>query len=195
MLQLSTSSTISIPSSITPTITSSSTITITGPLGSLTRNFSHTHLFFSLDSNNSSLKVLTYLSSKKRSSLVKTVTTHIQNMINGVTKGFFLKLVAMNSFFSMELEVQNEGKVLFIKKFYNKDFIKRFEMPEGVSVRVLETSEFASGKEFLIEGIDIEKVCGIGASIRKGIKMKNKDKRYFVDGVYPMDKGFNVVEE
>merc|ERR1719167_466382 len=126
MLELETSKTLSIPTGVTLTL-DSSIVTVSGPLGSITRDFSHTNLFFSLISTSTStnsaetekeekiegsgkeIKVFCYLSRKKRASLVTTVSTHISNMIKGVLYGFSLKLVAMNSFFTMDLEYPKDA--------------------------------------------------------------------------------------
>merc|ERR1719167_1721597 len=128
MLELETSKALSIPTGVTLTL-DSSIVTVSGPLGSITRDFSHTNLFFSLSSTSSTsttsnsetekeekiegsgkeIKVFCYLSRKKRASLVTTVSTHISNMIKGVLYGFSLKLVAMNSFFTMDLEYPKDA--------------------------------------------------------------------------------------
>eukprot|EP00817_Percolomonadidae_sp_ATCC50343_P004505 CAMPEP_0117425074 /NCGR_PEP_ID=MMETSP0758-20121206/5391_1 /TAXON_ID=63605 /ORGANISM="Percolomonas cosmopolitus, Strain AE-1 (ATCC 50343)" /LENGTH=63 /DNA_ID=CAMNT_0005209285 /DNA_START=450 /DNA_END=641 /DNA_ORIENTATION=- len=58
------------------------------------------------------------------------------------------------------------------------------------------TVDFTSEKdEIAIEGIDIENVSQSAALIHLNTRVRNKDIRKFLDGIYVSEKGFQVDEE
>eukprot|EP00477_Mikrocytos_mackini_P000656 GAHX01000703.1.p1 GENE.GAHX01000703.1~~GAHX01000703.1.p1 ORF type:complete len:197 (-),score=40.25 GAHX01000703.1:30-620(-) len=191
---LSTQHEVIIPSDVQLTL-EKSLVTVTGPLGSMSRDFGHAGVFMRLIDGDEAkkLQISLYLAKRKRAAIVKTIKKHIENMINGIQRGYSIKLVAMFDFFNIEVTVEDQGKTLFIKKFYNKSFVARFDMPEGVTVELSDTCEFQNGKEFILSGVEIEKITQLAAVIRSKVRAKNKDKRYFVDGVYPVSKGYNEI--
>lgn len=60
-------------------------VTITGPRGSLTREFRHLMVDISMPSK-STIKVEKWFGKRKELAAVRTVCSHIENMIKGVTK-------------------------------------------------------------------------------------------------------------
>ena len=156
---LSTHAEVTIPEGIEVSVEKSK-VTVTGELGTLSRDFKHSGVTLSFQEEGNERKILTsiYLAKRKRAAVVKTIKKHIENMINGVRRGYSMKLVAMFDIFNIEVIVEDQGKTLFIKKFYNKSFVARFDMPEGVTVELSETCEFQNGKEFILKGIETLKI-------------------------------------
>ena len=171
-------------------------ITVGGTHGTLTRDFSQLALHFQPSTNiacreeERSLAVSCHICSRKRAALVKTVASHITNMIRGVTRLCFARCVAIYSHFPVEVLVETDGSAVQVNKFMSKFFRKRFEMPLGVKVRLNEKSEFNKGKEFVLEGTDLERVSNCAHLIARNVRVKNKDKRVFLDGIYVAAKGF-----
>lgn len=54
---------------------------------------------------------------KKARSSITTIKKHIQNMIDGVTKGFKTVMKYGYKFFAMKCMTKDDGKVLTIEKF------------------------------------------------------------------------------
>lgn len=60
---------------------------VTGPRGSLTRDFKHTNVDIALQgSKKKSLVVEMWFGTRKELAAVRTVCSHVENMITGVTK-------------------------------------------------------------------------------------------------------------
>ena len=87
-------------------------VTVTGEKGTLTRDFSHAPVSILLEGN--LVKVQTKWPRKKEAALVGTVSSHIKNMIAGVTKGFTykLKIVFSQSLVSPRISGQRDGPTM-----------------------------------------------------------------------------------
>uniref|UniRef100_T1GLR1 Large ribosomal subunit protein uL6 n=1 Tax=Megaselia scalaris TaxID=36166 RepID=T1GLR1_MEGSC len=73
-------------------------VTITGPRGTLRRSFKHLAIEMSMV-NPRTLKVEKWFGTKKELAAVRTVCSHIENMIKGVTLGFQYKMRAVYAHF------------------------------------------------------------------------------------------------
>lgn len=62
------------------------TITVKGPRGSLTRNFKAVSVELLHDPKTRTIKVQKWFGARKQVATVRTVLTHIKNLITGVTK-------------------------------------------------------------------------------------------------------------
>jgi large subunit ribosomal protein L9e len=62
-------------------------VTVKGPRGALTKDFSHVDV--ELVPSKETLKVQVWFGIRKHNACIRTVATHIQNMIKGVTKVSF----------------------------------------------------------------------------------------------------------
>ncbi|MEM0314461.1 MAG: 50S ribosomal protein L6, partial [Candidatus Bathyarchaeia archaeon] len=120
-------------------------ITVKGPLGTLTRDFSKSPV--SIELNGKSLKVWADWPRKKESALVGTICAHINNMIIGVRKGFTYKLKIVFSHFPISVKVQ--GKTVIIENFTGERNPRRAKIIGDVKVKV-------AGDDILIQGINIE---------------------------------------
>jgi large subunit ribosomal protein L6 len=86
-------------------------VTVKGSKGTLTRSFSEAPVSILCDSK--VVKVQANWPRKKETAIVGTVTSHILNMIKGVTKGFTYKLKIVFSHFPISVELR---KKLFLSK-------------------------------------------------------------------------------
>ena len=160
-------------------------ITVKGPLGVVSRDFSHAKGVLITRENNS-VVIKTYFPSRKRKALVGTIKAHILNMMEGVTKGFKYRLKIIYSHFPISVEVDDKNKLVIIKNFLGEKS-DRVAKIVGDDVKV-----HVKGDEIIVEGIDIEHVGQTAANIELTTKVKDKDRRIFVDGIYIFDKGEGV---
>lgn len=153
------------------------TVTIKGEKGELVRDFSHAPINISLDD-----KTVTVQASwprKKEAALVGTVRSHIQNMIKGVTTGFTYKLKIVFSHFPLTVNVQ--GKIFTIKNFTGE------RSPRKAKI-MGETEVIIKGEDIIVQGISLEDVSQTAANIQNATKIKSKDPRVFLDGIYVYEK-------
>ncbi len=82
------------------------------------------------------------------------------------------------------------GDKIELRNFLGQKHQKNVIMDEGVTVRAGSLKG-----EIIIEGNDIEKVGRSCALIQQSCKVKNKDIRKFLDGIYVEQKIHIVTEE
>jgi len=158
-------------------------VTVKGPRGTLKRNFKHLNVEL-LRISKRKLRVNKWFGSRKELSCVRTICTHIENMIKGVTLGFKYKMRCVYAHFPINCAIQEESKLLEIRNFLGEKFIRRVNMKEGVTI-------YASTKvkdELILQGNDIELVSQSAALIQQSTTVKNKDIRKFLDGIYVSEK-------
>jgi len=158
-------------------------VTVKGPRGTLKRNFKHLSVEL-MRVSKKKIKVNKWFGSRKELSCVRTVCSHIENMIKGVTLGFKYKMRCVYAHFPINCVIQEENKLLEIRNFLGEKFIRRVNMKEGVTV-------MASPKvkdELILQGNDIELVSQSAALVQQSTTVKNKDIRKFLDGIYVSEK-------
>ncbi|XP_008483073.1 60S ribosomal protein L9-like [Diaphorina citri] len=120
---------------------------------------------------------------KKEIAAVRTVCSHISNMLKGVTKGFLYKMRAAYAHFPINCVTSENNTLLEIRNFLGEKYIRRVKMAPGVKV-----SNSKQKDELIIEGNDIENVSRSAALIQQSTTVKNKDIRKFLDGLYVSEK-------
>jgi len=154
------------------------TVTVGGERGRLTQDFSHTPI--SIATNGNTVRVWANWPRKKEASLVGTVCSHVQNMITGVTKGFTYKLKIVFAHFPVSVKV-TDGKVL----------IENFTGERGSrTARIIgETTVKVKDEDVVVQGINIADVSQTAANIEQATKVKRKDPRVFLDGIFIYERG------
>lgn len=148
-------------------------VTVKGEKGILTRDFSHAPIYIGLNGNNVIVKA--NWPRKKEAALVGTVCSHIQNMITGATKGFTYKLKIVFSHFPISVRVRE--KTLAIENFTGE------RSPRIVKI-VGDSKVIVKDEDVIVQGINIDDVSQTAANIETGTKVKVKDPRVFLDGIY-----------
>lgn len=151
----------------------SSAVTVTGPKGKATRDFSHTGLKLAL--NGGAISITATVKGKRSRALVGTVAAHIKNMIKGVTQGHVYKMKVVYAHFPITVKVA--GKDVLIENFMGERSKRRAKIVGDVKVTV-------QGEDLIIEGIDKEEVGQTAANIHMATHVKKMDPRVFQDGIY-----------
>ena len=152
-------------------------VTITGEKGTLTKDFSHASL--SIEKEGEIIKIRTEWPRKKEAAIVRTVSSHIQNMIMGVTKGFTYKLKIVFSHFPITVKV--DGKRVLVENFTGERSPRVAKILGDVQVSV-QTEDVA------VQGINLGDVSQTEANIEQATKVKIKDPRVFLDGIYVYER-------
>ncbi|CAE7811383.1 RPL9 [Symbiodinium microadriaticum] len=135
----------------------------------------------------SEIRVDIWFGTREAIASIRTICSHIQNMITGVTKGFTYKMRFCYAHFPINVSTSTvDGKeVVEIRNFLGEKKTRRIELLEGVSyVRTADIKD-----QIEISGIDITKVSLSCAQIQQSTAVKNKDIRKFLDGIYVSSKG------
>ena len=168
---------IEIPENVEVTL-NGKVVTIRGPKGEITKDFSHT--IVNIKSSDNKIIVEYIFPRKREKAQVVTVAAHIRNMIKGVTEGFVYKMKIVYSHFPFTVRV--EGKNIIIENFLGERAPRVAKIFGNARVSV-------KGDDVIIEGIDIEEVGQTAANIRRATRIKDKDPRVFMDGIYLYEKG------
>lgn len=173
--------TITIPEGVSVT-TQSRVVTVKGPRGTLTKEFKHVNVELSQVKNQ--IKVTVWFGSKKERACIRTVCSHIENLIKGVTKGFQYKMRLVYAHFPINMSVVDNNKAVEVRNYLGEKNVRKIEMLNGVTVAAHTVKD-----EFILSGNDLEAVSQSAASIQQSFQAKNKDIRKFLDGIYVSERG------
>ena len=152
-------------------------ISFKGAKGSLTRDFSFAPV--AIEGEGKNIRVWAKWPRKKEAALVGTVYSHIQNMITGVTKGYSYKLKIVFSHFPISVKVQD--KTVLIENFTGERRPRRVKTLGDVKVKV-------EAEDIIVEGVNLEDVSQTAANIEQATRVRRKDPRVFLDGIYVYER-------
>jgi large subunit ribosomal protein L9e len=174
-----------IPSGIEITV-KSRLITVTGPRGTLTKNVRHVDMDIRvLKGKTTQVTLAVWQGGRKHVACLRTIRSLINNMVTGVTKGFRYKMRAVYAHFPINCIIQDDGHAVEIRNFLGEKIVRHVNMLDGVEVKESQ----AQKDELILEGNDIDHVSQSAASIQGICRVRNKDIRKFLDGIYVSDKG------
>ena len=152
-------------------------LTVKGPKGTLSRDFSGVPI--SIDAAGADVRISAEWPRRKEAALVGTLCSHIQNMVSGVQKGFTYKIKIVFSHFPISAKVQ--GRLILIENFTGERRARRAKMIGDVKVKV-ET------EDIIVQGLNLEDVSQTAANIEQATKVRRKDPRVFLDGLYVYER-------
>ncbi|KAF3852116.1 hypothetical protein F7725_005471 [Dissostichus mawsoni] len=160
------------------------TVTVKGPRGKLVREFNHINLELSLlGKKQKKLRVDKWWGNRKELATVRTICSHVQNMIKGVTLGFRYKMRSVYAHFPINVVIQETGTLVEIRNFLGEKYIRRVRMRAAALIQQATT----------VKNKDIRKFLD-AALIQQATTVKKKDIRKFLDGIYVSEKT-TVVEQ
>ncbi len=152
-------------------------VTVQGPKGKIIKDFTHTKLNIVKEGN--SLKLSIENPRRTEAALVGTISAHVNNMIKGVSTGFVYKMKIVFVHFPTSVKVV--GKEVHIENFVG-------ERKARIANILGDTKVTIKQDDVILEGIDIDDVSQTAANIQTRAKIRNKDLRKFLDGVYVYSK-------
>ena len=153
-------------------------LTMTGPLGSTSKDFRLIRARLNIDSNKITVESLG--SRKKQRATFGTTVAHVHNLIIGVTEGYTYKL--KTAFAHFPLAVKAEPGKIVVENFYG-------ERGNRIAKIIGESNVLVKGDEVIISGVNIEDVSQTAANLEQSTRIKNKDLRVYLDGIYLFEKG------
>ena len=166
------------PTQPTPTVTlniKSRHVTVKGPRGELSRAFKHLNIAFELiggnqdkKTNPKKLKVDLWFGNRKQLATIRTVCSHIENLITGVTKGFLYKMRFVYAHFPINVSMTD--RVVEVRNFLGEKRVRRVELLPGVEY--VRTSDVKDQIE--LKGNDLTAVSLTAARIQQCTTVKRK---------------------
>jgi large subunit ribosomal protein L9e len=142
------------------------TVIVKGPRGTLTRDFKHLSVEITKDAKGL-IKVSKWFGTKKQLAAVRSVVSHISNMMTGVTKGFDSKT-------KNKIEIRN---------YLGEKVVRTAIMAEGCEVDRTKEKD-----EIMVVGNSLENVGRSCSLIQQMCAAKHKDIRKYLDGIYVSSK-------
>ncbi|KAI0110059.1 60S ribosomal protein L9 [Daldinia grandis] len=168
-------------------------VTVEGPRGKLSKDLSHIAVNFSRPKKNV-IGIEIHHGSRKDVATLRTVRTLINNLVIGVTKGFKYKMRYVYAHFPINVNVEKNSETgnfeVEIRNFIGEKLVRRVVMQPGVDVQISTSQK----DELLLLGNSLEDVSQSAADIQQICRVRNKDIRKFLDGMYVSEKG-NIAEE
>ncbi|KAF5833159.1 ribosomal protein L9 component of cytosolic 80S ribosome and 60S large subunit [Dunaliella salina] len=161
-------------------------VRVKGPRGTLQREFTHMTLdmYVFEEKGQKKLKVDLHSGRRKQLASLRTVVSHVQNLIVGVTKGFQYKMRLVYAHFPININIEG-GSTLEIRNFLGDKRVRVVKMLPGVNVARSEGVK----DELTITGNSVENVSRSCALINQQCSVRVLDIRKFLDGIYVSEKG------
>ncbi|KAK5164843.1 60S ribosomal protein L9B [Saxophila tyrrhenica] len=162
-------------------------ITVEGPRGKLSKDLGHIAVSFSHPKKNV-INIELHHGTRKNVATIRTVRTIINNLITGVTKGFRYKMRYVYAHFPINVNLEKSDETglweVEIRNFLGEKIVRRVRMQEGVDVEASKNVK----DQLELTGNDLEKVSQSAADIQQACRVKNKDIRKFLDGLYVSER-------
>jgi large subunit ribosomal protein L6 len=171
--------TIPVPDQVTVQV-EGRTVHVKGPLGTLVEDLSHLPVSMRVDQNQ--VRFETKWPRKREVGMLGTAVAHVRNMIKGVTHGYKYDLRTVYAHFPVTVKVDEKAKVLKIENFTGEKTPRYARILPGAKVIV-------KGEDISVEGVDLKSVSQTAANIQDSTRIKEKDLRVFLDGIYISGKG------
>lgn len=156
-------------------------VSVSGPLGTLKEDLSH--MGISIWAEKGKFYARAEGSNRRLKAMVGTCLAKVRNMVIGVTKGYKYKLKIVASHFPMSVKVS--GKTVMIENFLGERQPRRVEVVGDAKVKV-------EGDDVIVYGTDKYSVGQTAANIEKATRIKAKDPRKFLDGIYIYEKSLGM---
>ena len=158
-------------------ILKSSMLSVVGPLGKAHKNFKKIPVKIEISDNKVILNALG--KRNKDYAILNTAKSIIRNLCEGVIEGYTIKMKIVFSHFPITVKVQ--GKKILIENFQGERAPRICNIFGGTKV-------LPKGDDVIITGHVLTDVTQTAAVIEQNSKVKNKDHRVFLDGIYKYEK-------
>jgi len=150
-----------------------STLVVKGPKGECRKDFRKIPVYLSVEEGE--VVIRAYGKKKKYRAIVGTATALIKNMLYGVKEGFEYRLKIVYAHFPISVRVK--GREVLIENFMGEKKPRVAKIVGDVKVEV-------EGDDVVVRGPCLEDVGQTAANIELSTRVKNKDPRVFLDGIY-----------
>jgi large subunit ribosomal protein L6 len=149
-------------------------LVVKGKLGTVKKDFARLPATVTVAGNKVIVKP--YGTRKQDLAVTHTARSITESLIKGVEKGYTYKLKIIFAHFPISVKVK--GKEVHVENFFG-------ERSPRISRIVGEATKVSiSGDDVVVQGPSLENVSQTAANIELSTKIKEKDQRVFLDGLY-----------
>ena len=152
-------------------------LSISGPLGKTFKNFKKIPVF--LEINGKKISIKTQGNRKKEYAILNTAKSLIKTLCEGVIDGYTIKMKVVYAHFPITVKIKDKDVI-----------IENFQGERAPRIAKIHgsTKVVAKGDEIVLTGHVLSEVTQSAAEIEQKTKIKNKDHRVFLDGIYIFSK-------
>ena len=165
-----------IPEGVKVTLDGNHHITVKGPNGKITKDFSHVR-GIKVSIEGKKIIFSTNFPKSGTLALTKTIINLIKNLIIGVQTNYKYICKVCYSHFPCTVEVKPDKKEIHVVNFLGERAPRVTHYLDNVEVKV-------EGEDVILIGPDKETLGQTAANIQKCCRIRKKDPRVFQDGVY-----------
>ena len=148
-----------------------------GPLGKTFKSFHKIPVNIEITEGKILLKAPGFR--KRDYSILHTVRSIIRNICEGLVEGYTIKMKVVFAHFPITVKV--DGKKILVENFQG-------ERAPRITKIVGNTKVIPKGEDVILTGEVWTDITQTAANIAQKTKVKNKDHRVFLDGIYVYDK-------
>lgn len=150
---------------------------VEGPLGKTRKDFKKIPVDLKVDGKNIMLKSLG--TRKKDYAIFNTVQSILRTLMEGIQKGYTFKMKIVYAHFP--ITVKTKDRNILVENFQG-------ERAPRVSKIFGDTKVVVKGDDVVLTGPVLTDVSQTAASLQQNTKVKDKDHRVFLDGIYLFEK-------
>jgi large subunit ribosomal protein L6 len=156
------------------------TLLMKGPNGTANKDFQRIPV--DVEVQGSKVTIRPFTGKKKDVISANTVSSIVRGMMHGVTKGYEYKMKVVFAHFPVTVKIKEDTVV--VENFMGERSPRLAKILEGCKV----TTE---GDDIIIKGTSLEQIGQTAANVEQATRIKRKDQRIFLDGVYVYEKKRN----
>lgn len=149
-------------------------VKVSGKLGTIKKDFTKLPATITIEGNRITIKP--YGTRKRDLAVTNTARSIISSMVKGVEKGYTYKLKIIFAHFPISVKIK--GKQVQVENFFGE------RSPRTAAIVGDDTKVNVAGEDVLVQGPSLEDVSQTAANIELCTKIKDKDQRVFLDGLY-----------
>ena len=146
---------------------------ISGPKGKVSKDFNKIPVTITVDGKK--VVVRPYGSRKRDLAVTNTSRSIIRNMIDGVLNGYTYKLKIIFAHFPISVKIKDKN--IFVENFGGERSARVIKIVGDCKVSV-------QGEDLIVQGPNLDDVAQTAANVELATKVKGKDQRVFLDGLY-----------
>lgn len=152
-------------------------VKVTGPKGALERDFFNPIFSKDVVVKKADNKVVISSESKKKKikAMLGTIESITNNMIEGVKKGYEVKLKIVYMHFPFTIKIT--GEEILVNNFLGEKTPRKTRIVGDCKVEI-------KGDEVTVTGIDKDDVGQTSSNLERVTKIRSRDRRVFQDGIF-----------
>merc|ERR1711976_183057 len=185
---------IDIPEGVTVDI-KNKMVSVKGPLGTIKKGFGNLPCLLRkrvAKNQKNQFVVSVWFKNRKQRATVKTLTSLVDNMMVGVTKGYRYVMKYGHKRHPMKPQSSKDGLSITVSNYLGSKEDRKILAPAGVKI---ECDPENAAKEIIVTGIDNESIGTCCARIHQSCRPKALDRRKFEDGLYIQTRGLQKEED